>query len=676
VYAVRRGERGGEEGEGVDEAGESVEVIGVVEGGGRREWVSKEELVKDLREYLGGRLPEYMVPGSYRVIGEMPLTGNGKKDRRRLEQQAEAEDVAGERIEDGHMGRSPVEDILAGIWSNVLQVKGVGVQDNFFDLGGHSLLATQVTAGIRDIFHVEIPLRSIFEKPTVAGLSKKIEEALKTEQEKSAPPIKKIARDEPPPLSFAQQRLWFLDQLAPGSPLYNCPIALRLTGNLNVQALEQMLNEMVSRHEILRTTFAAVDGSPVQVIAPSLSIELPVTDLRERPDSEREAEAKRLAYSEARKPFDLAQGPLLRASLVRLSDGEYVALFTMHHIICDGWSLGVFVEEVAALYKAFCEGKGSPLPELPIQYADYAHWQREWVKGDLLETQLSYWRNQLEGAPALLKLPIDRARPPVQEFIGAPHPFALSKPLTDQIKDLSRQQGVTVFMTLLAAFKTLLHYYSGEEDIVVGTPIANRNRVEVERLIGFFVNTVVLRTRLDGDLTFEELLSRVRDVALGAYAHQDMPFDEVVRHLKPERHLSHTPFFQVTVNFMNTPIGVLELPGLTLNYLDLEDDIARFNLMLDLWDSPDGVKGILRYDVSLFYADTVARMVSNWKTILEAAALNPAAKLKALTERLAEEESQRRAAERNRLEASSIKRLKNIDRKIIKGPRSDKEDRQ
>ncbi|RMF36691.1 MAG: non-ribosomal peptide synthetase, partial [Chloroflexi bacterium] len=347
------------------------------------------------------------------------------------------------------------------------------------------------------------------------------------------------------PLSFAQQRLWFLDQLAPNTPLYNIPDAIRLRGPLDVAVLERSLNEIVRRHESLRTTFRATDGKPVQVIAPTLKLPLPLVDLSGLPKAAREAEVQRLATEEAQRPFDLSRGPLLRVTLLRLGDEEHVALLTMHHIISDGWSMRVLVQELAALYDAFSHGRPSPLPDLPIQYADFALWQREWLQGEVLEEQLAYWKQQLSGSPPVLELPTDRPRPPVQSFRGAHRPFMLPRPLSQAIKALCRREGVTPFMLLLAAFQTLLHRYTGQDDISVGTPIANRNRAEIEGLIGYFANTLVLRTDLSGDPPFRELLKRVREVALGAYAHQDLPFEMLVDALQPERDLSHTPLFQV-----------------------------------------------------------------------------------------------------------------------------------
>jgi len=342
------------------------------------------------------------------------------------------------------------------------------------------------------------------------------------------------------PTSFAQQRLWFFDELERASSVYNIPSAFRLTGPLNVAALEQSLNEIVRRHETLRTTFAVEDGQPMQVIAPALAVTLGVVNLRELGKIEREAEARRLAAEEAQRPFDLAHGLLVRLSLLRLDEEDHVLLLTMHHVVSDGWSMEVFFRELSVLYEAFSARKPSPLPELPIQYADFAVWQREWLRGEVLQAQLFYWRKQLDGAPAVINLPSDRHRPALQSYRGERQSFELSKELTHGLKALSRKEDVTLFMALLAGFQTLLHRYTGQDDIAVGSPIANRNRAEIEGLIGFFVNTLVLRTDLSGNPSFQELLRRIREVALAAYAHQDLPFEKLVEELQPKRDLSRT----------------------------------------------------------------------------------------------------------------------------------------
>ncbi len=432
------------------------------------------------------------------------------------------------------------------------------------------------------------------------------------------------------PLSFAQQRLWFLDQLEPGNSTYNIYAAVRLRGPLNVAALEQSLNEILRRHEALRTTFATVEGQPIQMISSPEPFTLSIADLRQFPETEREPEARRLATEEARRPFDLARGPLLRTTLLRLSEEDHILLLTMHHIISDGWSRGVLYRELSALYEAFSAGKPSPLPEPPIQYADFAVWQRQWLQGKTLEVQLSYWKKQLEGAPSVLEVPTDRPRPAVQTFRGARQSLVLSKSLTEAVKALSRQEGATLFMTLLAAFKTLLHRYTGQDDIIVGSPIAGRNRPEVEGLIGFFVNTLVLRTDLSGNPSFRELLSRVREIALEAYAHQDLPFEKLVEELQPERNLSHSPLFQVMFVLQNTPGQALELPDLKLNPMEVDNDTAKFDLTLSVVEGTEGLQGTFEYNTDLLDAVTVKRMVGHLRTLLEGTVANPEQRIEAL----------------------------------------------
>ena len=427
-----------------------------------------------------------------------------------------------------------------------------------------------------------------------------------------------------PPLSFAQEQLWFMDQLEPGNPFYNLPTGVRLSGPLNVAALEQSLNEILRRHEALRTTFVTVDGNPVQVIAPALTIKLPVVDLSALPETERESLARQMTTERARGSFNLAEGPLLRATLLRLAEEEHIFLLTIHHIVTDGWSMGVFFRELSALYEAFYARKLFSLPELPVQYADFAYWQHEWLQGEILEQQLSYWKQQLAGIPTLLALPTDRLRLPVQSFRGASQSVVLPKRLTEELKTLSRQEGATLFMTLLAAFQTLLSRLTGQEDIVVGSPIAGRNRPEVEGLIGLFINTLVLRTDLSGNPTFRKLLGRVREVALGAYAHQDIPFEKLLGELQLERSLSRNTLFQVML-VLNQPTleRNLNLPGLNSSKVPIGMGVAKFDLILFIVDGGESLRCSFTYNTDLFDATTIARMVRHFQTLLESIVANP-----------------------------------------------------
>jgi len=440
----------------------------------------------------------------------------------------------------------------------------------------------------------------------------------------SAPfPIVPVSRDGELALSYGQQRLWFLDQLEPDSPLYNVASAVRLTGALDVAALERSLNEIVRRHEVLRTTFPTVDGKPAQVIVPELAIPLPVADLSDRPHAHSDAYALGLATEEARRPFNLDQGPLIRVKLLNLSEEEHVVLLTMHHIVSDGWSTGVLVREMAALYEAFVRGRRSPLAELPIQYVDYAHWRREWLRGEVLESQMAYWRRQLAGTAGLLELPTDRPRPAVQSTRGRMRWFELPLTLHHDLVELSRREGVTLFMTLLAAFQTLLARTTGQEDICVGSPIANRRWAEVEGLIGFFVNTLVLRTDLSGKPSFREVLRRVRKVTLEAYAHQDLPFEMLVDELQPKRDLSHAPLSQVMFVLQNAPMQRLKLPGLTVSPLEVDSGTAKFDLALSVVEGEDGLSGTLEYSTDLFDGATIERMLGHFETLLEGVVADP-----------------------------------------------------
>jgi amino acid adenylation domain-containing protein len=578
-----------------------------------------------------------MIPQSLISLDALPLLSNGKLDRRAL---PAPEEVRTETTENIVAARTPVEEVVAGIWAEVLQVERIGVHDDFFHLGGHSLLATQVTSRIREAFHVDVALRQLFEFPTVADFAHCVEAALRAQQGVEAPPIENVSREQQLPLSFAQQRLWFIDQLEPNSSLYNIPAALRLTGQLDIPALEQTLSEVVRRHEVLRTTFAEIDGEPVQIIHEAQELALPVVKLSGLTEDEREAEVRRLSKVEAQTPFDLSAGPLLRVSLLKLADDEHVLLFTLHHIISDGWSLGVLIHEVAALYQAFTRGEESPLPELEIQYADFAAWQREWLQGGALERQLSYWREQLQDAPAVLELPTDRPRSAMQTHRGSQETFVLPSEVSEQLKALSRRAGATLFMTLLAAWQTLLARYSGQTDIVVGADIANRNRRETEELIGFFVNMLVLRTSLAGDPTFDELMKRVREVTLGAYAHQDVPFEKLVEELQPERDLSHAPLFQVLFVLQNAPGGKLVLPGLELSEVKADGGNVMFDLILDMQEVQGRLGGILKYNTDLFDAETIVRMIEHFQILLKDIAAAPESRLSELRLVSAEERDQ------------------------------------
>ena len=575
--------------------------------------------VSELRSFLTQKLPEYMGPQAFVILDSLPLTPNGKVDRRALP----IPDLHAELTDQYVAPRTPTEEILSLIWAQVLKLEQVGIHDNFFTFGGHSLLATQLVSRIRTSFKVELPLRSLFAAPTVAQLSPHIQRLQQQELELTSPPI--LPRDENAelPLSYAQQRLWFLDQLQPNSALYNIPIALRLVGTLNQAALAQSLEEIIHRHEALRTNLMTVDGKPRQIIQTVTNWTVSVVNFRHLSTSAQEIAAQKLAQEQVIEPFDLAKQALVRATLVLLSKTEHLLLVCMHHIVSDGWSMGVFVQELAALYNAYSQGLPSPLAPLPIQYADFAIWQRNWLVEDVLQSQLSYWQQQLKDAPALLLLPTDRPRPAVQTFVGAYQDFALSVELTQGLMQLSQQQDCTLFMTLLAAFDVLLYRYTGTEDILVGSPIANRDRSEIEGLIGFFVNTLVMRSNLSENPSFAELLTRVRSMALSAYAHQNLPLEMLVEALQPERDLSHTPLFQVMFALQNPYLSEVELSGLSISSLPIEGATAKFDLTLAMENTGNGLIGVWEYNTDLFDASTIERMTGHFLTLLSSIVANP-----------------------------------------------------
>ncbi|MEH1980837.1 MAG: amino acid adenylation domain-containing protein [Nostoc sp.] len=574
--------------------------------------------ITELRRFLKQKLPDYMVPSAFVSLEALPLTPNGKVNRRAL--------TAPMELNGDHSfvpPRTPTEEVIASIISTVLGLEIIGIHDNFFELGGHSLLATQVISRLRETFAVELPLRCLFESPTVAELNELIWTRLQTGSGVMTSAIKPVPRDTDLPLSWSQARLWFLNQLENQSASYNMPAALQMTGKLKIVALEQAIAEIVQRHEVLRTSFRLVNNTPVQVIDPTATVTLAVVDLQGFEENEQSAHIQRLVNLDAQKAFDVNSCPLLRLSLLQLGEDSHILVLTMHHIVSDGWSMGVFIHELSTLYQAFVLGEVSPLPDLPIQYADFAIWQRQWLRGEVYEAKLNYWKQQLADAPPLLELPIDKPRPPVQTSQGSIWKFQIDPELTQKLKTLSQKSETTLFMTLQAAFVSLLSRYSGQDDIPIGVPIANRNYQQIESLIGFFVNILVLRSNLKGNPSFSELLTQVRQVALEAYAHQDVPFEQVVEVCSPERNLSHSPLFQVMFAWQNTPMRKLELPGLHLTPLEIENVTAKFDLTLSMGETEQGLHGWWEYNSDLFEADTIARMGLNFQTMLAAIVANP-----------------------------------------------------
>ena len=578
-----------------------------------------------LRSYLARALPDYMAPAAYVHLERLPLTPNGKLDRRALP----APDVMRAEERDGYLPpQTQVEEIVIGIFEDVLKLDRVGRGENFFDLGGHSLLAIQVISRVRNAFGFEIKVRSIFDAPTAEGLSRKIKELTGVGEKVPAPPLVKIERKGERsgklPLSFAQQRLWFIDRMNPGSAVYNIPGAVRLEGGLDIDALEKSINEIVRRHEALRTRFEGESGEPAQVIDAWTPRRLEVVDLRSLPPEERQAEVSRRAREESETGFGLSQGSLLRVKLLKLEEKEHALLFTMHHIVSDEWLMGILIKEVGAFYQAFLEGDESPLPELEIQYVDFAVWQREYLAGSVLENEVGYWRNQLKGA-AVLELPADRPRPAQTSYRGGLERIELGREVSEGLRALSRREGVTLFMALMASFKALLMKYSGQEDVSVGTVIANRMRKEVEGLIGFFANTLVMRTDLSGNPSFSELLKREREVALEAYAHQELPFEKLVEDLNPERDLSRNPLFQVMMVLERDGLEALALPGVKLSRIsDVVEtadaaQFAKFDLTLLITDLGQELSGSVEYSRDLFEERTIERLIHHYKNVLEGA---------------------------------------------------------
>ncbi|WP_420811521.1 amino acid adenylation domain-containing protein [Myxococcus stipitatus] len=574
--------------------------------------------VSALRSSLLTSLPDYMVPSAFVALDSLPINAHGKLDRAALPPPDSAPS-------DSFLApRNPTEALLASIWADVLHLDSVSVSDDFFSLGGHSLLATQVVSRIRKALGVELPLRVLFEAPTVAALAARIQAQGNTSLELQRPPLVPVPRTGPLPLSFAQQRLWFLDQLLPGSATYNMPTFVRLDGSLDIAALQRGFDELVRRHESLRTTFIELDGQPFQQIAPEGQLPVTRVNLRGIDEEASHSEVQRLLREEYQRPFNLSTGPLIRTMLLELSDTEHVLALNMHHIVSDGWSMGVLIREVAALYDAFSKEKPSPLAPLAIQYADYSAWQRDWLQGEVLDSQLAYWRNQLASAPNLA-LPIDKPRPPVQTFNGASTSVSISGPVAKRLKALCRSEGATPFMALLATWQLLLARHSGQDDIVVGSPIAGRHRAELESLIGFFVNTLVFRARIAPHESFLGLLRQVKEFALNAYAHQDIPFERLVEELHPARDLSRSPLFQVIFALQNTPESAIQKTDLTLSPVGVGGVVAtaKFELTLNLTETPDGISGSLGYNTDLFEQATIERMARHFEVLVEAITSRP-----------------------------------------------------
>jgi amino acid adenylation domain-containing protein/non-ribosomal peptide synthase protein (TIGR01720 family) len=574
----------------------------------------------ELRAWLEARLPDYMVPRSFVFLPALPRTPNGKPDRKALP----APEIG---VSDYVAPRSATETTLAQIWAEVLGLPRVSVEDSFFDLGGHSLLLTQIAARVRRAFGVEVPLRDLFETPMVASQARAIEAAQGQGPGPSTPPLVPQRRDGALPLSFAQERLWFLAELEPTAASYNVPAAVRLRGPLDAARLARAFAALTRRHESLRTRFVGGEGRPSAVVDAEQPIAIATADLSALAPAGREAAARRLSEEQAGLPFDLSRGPLLRVSLVKLGEREHLLLVVLHHIISDGWSMNVLVRELTEFYAADAESRSPALAPLPVQYADYARWQRDWLRGPALERQLDHWRQKLGGELPILALPTDRPHPAARSYRGARHAFTLPRELSAGLRELARGQNVTPFVLLLACFKALLSRSTGQTDLCVGTPVANRTRVEIEGLVGFFVNTLVIRTDLAQTPTFSALVARVREEVLQAQAHQDLPFEQLVQALRPARNLRHTPLFQAMFSLAEAPRHEATIAGLAVEPFEVDPGSAQFDLSLHMALDAEGLGGTFEYSTDLFEAATVRRLADALQALLEGVVARPAAPL-------------------------------------------------
>ena len=615
-----------------------------------------------LRDRLKSLLPDYMVPAAILELPRLPLTPNGKLDRNALPA-PEAHSTRAFRAP-----ATPTEELVAQIWATVLKVPAVSTDENFFDLGGHSLLATQVISRIRRVFELDLPLRTMFDTPTVIRIAAQVDALRLPGGASAAPVITPVSRDLPLALSFAQQRLWILDQMEPDNAVYNIPRTLRLRGPLDIAALTTSLNEIVRRHEPLRTSFILQAGEPVQHIEPTLQLNIQHIDLTTNAslqDSEaRERKAREIAAIEAAKPFSLASAPLLRVVLLTLDPDDHVLLLTMHHIVSDAWSATIFMQELRAFYEGCLTGTRPDLPDLKLQYADYAAWQRQWLQGETLQQQLAFWRNQLAGAPPVLTLPADRPRPGKQTFAGALERFTLPSEVYLPLKALCRQQGTTLFMALLAGFQTLLVRLSGQEQVVVGTDSANRFSVDTERMIGFFINLLALKADLSNDPTFEEVLTQVRETTLACYAHQEMPFDKIVEELRPDRNLSHNPILQVLFVMQNAPAPTRQLGNLEVSGFGAPLTRSKFDIAVFAVEREDTVDCLWVYSTELFDPATITSMAGQYNMLLGSAVAAPSTRISAL-ELLSEEQKRKRKDDKLERRQQSSKKLMSAGLKTV-----------
>jgi non-ribosomal peptide synthetase component F/acyl carrier protein len=627
------------------------------------------ETAAELKRHVRGRLPEHMVPEVIIALEEMPITANGKVDRKRLPRVESAGRPPGQEYAPP---RNLVEEILAGIFEEVLKLDRVGINDNFSELGGHSLLATQIVSRAKGTFGVGIEVRSVFEETTVEGLAQRIEEAMRSGRRREAPPLVRAPREcqrngqkdgrlQP---SFAQERLWFADRLAPNDPFHNISATVSLVGRLDHGILVSVINEIVRRHEVLRTRFEAEEGAPVQVIDEWRRQTFEIEDLAGLTEEERSEKVRIIRRQEAETGFDLRRGSLLRVKVLKLEEEEHVMLFTIHHIVCDAWSLAVLVREMRDLYGAISQGNGQLLPELEIQYADYAYWQRGYLSDDVLEEQLQYWKKQLSGMSPVINLASDHPRPLVPSRRRAAKSIPLPPELYQSLKALSRQEGVTLFVALLAAFKTLLYKYTAESDIVIGIPMANRNRAEVEPLIGFLANALPMRTDLSGNPRFTQLLKRVKNVALESHVHREIPFEMLVEAIQSERESGQARLFNIAFGVQNAPEEEARPPGLKISLVAAEHDQASSELALWITKGAEAIGAEWVYSADLFEEGTIIRMHSHFETLLSSIVARPDAPLDEL-ETLSEAERARQATDLAVREEQSYSRFKNVKPRVI-----------
>ena len=586
--------------------------------------------VENLKKYLKQKLPDYMIPTLFIIIPSLPRSPNGKVDRRLLPKPDKNLNRS-KKVYDPP--KTQTEQMVSETWSTLLTIKQISREDDFFDLGGHSLMATRVISRLRERFKLDLPLSLLFDTPTVKGISHYIDiKLLESNRLQPPPPIELTDRATPIPLSFAQQRLWFLEQLEGGLSTYTMPGAIQLRGTLDRVSLEKSIKTIIQRHESLRTTFPSVNGTPIQKINPTLNKPLIAIDLDQGLDEKtKQDNLYKIIEESMQKPFDLTEDILLRITLIRLDEQHHVLVFVMHHIASDGWSLSLFIQELSQFYNAFIQGKPASLPPLPIQYIDFSQWQHQWLKSASMNTQREYWKKQLSNAATLLELPTDRPRPPIQTFQGKDIYFQIDRSLSNKLSELSQRSGSTLFMTLLSVFATLLCRYSEQEDLIIGTPVANRNQAQTENLIGFFINTLALRIDLSDDPTFYELLIRVRNMSLEAFSHQDIPFEQLVEEIQPTRNLSHSPLFQVMFALQNTPSNPLELTHLTVTPLELVGKSSKFDLTLSMEETDQGLEGGFEFNTDLFDDTTIHRMIGHFKALLNAVTKNPECTLSKLS---------------------------------------------